>query len=47
MQFESDAFNRTFRVRSDDRKFAFDVLSAEVMSWLLDHPGWAVDFAAD
>jgi len=47
MQLESDAFNRTFRVQSDDRKFAFDVLSAEVMSWLLDHPGWAIDFAAD
>ena len=47
MRFESDEFNRAFRVQSDDRKFAFDVLGAEVMSWLLDHPGWAVDFAAD
>jgi len=47
MQFESDEFNRAFRVRSDDRKFAFDVCNPAVMTWLLDNREWAVELAPD
>lgn len=35
IEFESDAFNRMFDVRCDDRRFAFDVLDARLMQWLL------------
>lgn len=34
--FESDAFNRAFRVRSPDRRFATTVIDARMMEWLLD-----------
>jgi hypothetical protein len=35
IQFESEAFNRAFNVKSDDRKFANDILDARMMTWLL------------
>jgi uncharacterized protein DUF3137 len=35
IQFESDDFNRSFRVTSDDRAFAFKLIDARMMHWLL------------
>lgn len=36
-QFESEAFNRAYRVHCDVPKFASDVLDARMMQWLLDN----------
>jgi len=33
--FESEEFNRTFNVKSPDRKFANDLIDARMMAWLL------------
>lgn len=47
--FESEAFNRRFRVRGDDRRFSHDLVSPRVMEYLLDTPWpkpvtrWSVD----
>ena len=35
IQFESGEFNRTFGVMSDDRAFAFKLIDARMMHWLL------------
>jgi len=35
LQLESEEFNRTFRVSSDDAKFAYDVLHPRTMEWML------------
>jgi hypothetical protein len=35
IEFESDAFNRAFNVKSEDRKFANDLLDSRMMTWLL------------
>jgi hypothetical protein len=35
IEFESDDFNRAFNVKSQDRKFANDLLDARMMQWLL------------
>ena len=35
IQFESAEFSRTFRVRSPDKKFAYDVCNAKMMEYLL------------
>jgi hypothetical protein len=42
--FESDAFNRAFTVRTDDPKFASDVIHPRTMEWLLATAprGWTV-----
>lgn len=42
IELESEAFNRAFTVRSDDRKFATDVLHPRMMEYLLQIPdrGW-------
>jgi hypothetical protein len=32
--FESDAFNRAFRVRAKDRRFAYQLVDARMMQWL-------------
>jgi hypothetical protein len=37
IEFESEDFNRAFRVRARDGKFANDVVDARMMQWLLDH----------
>ncbi|HJP66142.1 MAG TPA: hypothetical protein VKA30_07555 [Actinomycetota bacterium] len=34
LQFESEAFNRTFRVAASDREFAYQVLDARMIQWL-------------
>lgn len=35
INFESEEFNRTFNVKSRDRQFAFKLLDARMMQWLL------------
>jgi hypothetical protein len=35
IQFESEKFNRSFRVTSDDRAFAFKLIDPQMMHWLL------------
>ncbi len=39
IDLESDAFNRAYRLRCEDRKFAFDTFHARTMEYLLAHPG--------
>jgi hypothetical protein len=39
IDFESEQFNRSFHVRSEDREFAFKLIDARMMSWLLSVPG--------
>lgn len=36
--FESDAFNRRFRVKGDDQRFSHDLIAPLVMQYLLDTP---------
>jgi hypothetical protein len=36
IEFESERFNREFNVKSQDRKFANDVIDARMMQWLLE-----------
>jgi hypothetical protein len=36
IQFESEEFNRRFQVKSQDREFAYKLLDARMMRWLLD-----------
>ncbi|MEA2579569.1 MAG: hypothetical protein QOE83_461 [Actinomycetota bacterium] len=35
--FESEEFNRTFRVKTADREYASAAVDARMMAWLLDH----------
>lgn len=35
IQLELEEFNRAFKVRCDERKFAFDFLDARMMQWML------------
>ena len=39
IEFESDDFNRRFRVSSGDREFAFKLIDARLMAWLLQTAG--------
>jgi len=39
IDFESDDFNRLFNVRSQDREFAFKLIDARMMEWLLSTGG--------
>jgi len=39
IEFESEQFNRQFRVGSDDRQFAFQMIDARMMEWLLQTGG--------
>ena len=43
IQFESDQFNRDFRVKGRDHKFATDLVDARMMQWLLGTPGWSFE----
>lgn len=36
IELESDAFNREYKVKSENRRFAYDVLHPRFMQWLLD-----------
>jgi hypothetical protein len=38
IEFESAEFNRTYSVDCDDRRFAFDLIDARMMQWLIDNP---------
>jgi len=38
IELEYEAFNREFRVRCDDQRFAFSVLDGQMMEWLLVAP---------
>jgi len=44
IDFESDEFSRSFRVKSDNRKFAYDVCHPQMMEWLLADRGWHLEF---
>lgn len=37
IEFESEEFNRAFEVRGDDRRFAYALVDARMMAWLLTH----------
>ncbi|MDP9330953.1 MAG: hypothetical protein M3P11_09985 [Actinomycetota bacterium] len=37
IEFESEAFNKAYNVKSADKKFANDLIDARMMSWLLAH----------
>ena len=37
IEFESEAFNKEFTVRSPDQKFASDLVDQRMMAWLLEH----------
>jgi hypothetical protein len=39
IEFESEDFNREFNVKSSDREFAFKILDARMMQWLLGTGG--------
>jgi len=39
IEFESEDFNRRFNVRCDDREFAFKLLDARMIQWLLSESG--------
>jgi hypothetical protein len=44
VEFESEAFNRAFDVRSDDPRFASAALDARMMDWLLERGnGWGFE----
>jgi hypothetical protein len=43
IEFESEEFNRAFQVTSKDRKFAFDLVDARMMKWLLAGEGWSFE----
>lgn len=48
IEFESDEFNRTFNVKSPDRKFANDLVDARMMAWLLaEAQGFAFEVVGD
>jgi hypothetical protein len=38
IEFESEEFNRCFNVKAKDQEFAFKLLDARMMQWLLDAP---------
>jgi hypothetical protein len=39
IEFESEEFNRAFKVSSDDKRFAYAMLDARMMQWLMDEGG--------
>jgi hypothetical protein len=42
VELEYDDFNRRFRVKCDDQKFAFTLLDGQMMQWMLDGDGFEV-----
>jgi hypothetical protein len=44
LQLESDEFNETFHVRTDDEKFAYDILNPKMMEWMLSGPALDLPF---
>jgi hypothetical protein len=48
IEFESEAFNKAFTVKSPDRKFASDLVDARMIEWLMAHgSGFQFDVAGD
>lgn len=45
IDFESDEFSRTFCVKAEDRRWAFDVISQSTMEFLLAAPRFTIEFA--
>ncbi|MDX6766365.1 MAG: hypothetical protein SFU85_06205 [Candidatus Methylacidiphilales bacterium] len=43
IDFESAEFSRTFKVKSPDRKFAYDVIHPLMMEWLMRRTGTTVE----
>ena len=43
IKFESAEFSRTFRVRSADKKFAYDVCNPQMIDYLLANPGLQIE----
>ena len=41
IEFESEEFNRAFKIASEDRRFAFAFIDATMMTWLMDEGGLA------
>jgi hypothetical protein len=39
IEFESEEFNRSFQVKADDRAFAFKLIDARVMNWMMSTDG--------
>jgi hypothetical protein len=39
IEFESEEFNRAFKISSDDKRFAYAMLDARMMQWLMDEGG--------
>jgi hypothetical protein len=44
INFESAEFSRKFNVTADDRKFAYDLIHARAMEYLLDHDTYCWEF---
>jgi hypothetical protein len=48
LQFESDEFNRAFKVNSKDERFAYAFVDARMMRWLIEHAeGYAFEVLGD
>lgn len=47
INFESDEFSRRYWVKSPDRRFAYDVIDARTMQYLLDNQGWHWEWNGD
>lgn len=47
IEFENEEFNKKFKIKGQDRKFAYDVVNPRMMQWLLDTPGpaWCIERA--
>jgi len=41
IEFESEEFNKAFKVHCDDKRFAYAMLDARMMQWLIDEGGVA------
>lgn len=39
IELESEEFNREFRVKASEQKFAYEVLDGPMMAWMLSHGG--------
>ncbi len=46
IDFESAEFSREFYVQSDDRRWAYDVLHAQTIQYLMSRPRYAIQFDA-
>lgn len=44
IDFESAQFSREFRVKSPDKKWAYDVLHQRTMEFLLSNPRFSIEF---